>query len=218
MLSPRGRIRMEQWERSGGRDGQTPYTNCQRADVPGWESQRLPPPPGSLDALVLRDLHAIDPAFEIIRLPFTAMSPNGPCHHLYRRTSGQGTDGHDVLALQFSLQHDVTRPWADGEPRLPGMWLVSVVKQHDKARRYSSEEAAVKAIKAESDKAYDDAWAASQASQIEFENEVNSMFAPYLKRGRVIPHYLWATPSPKTPKTTILLPDGTPTSAPGSNN
>ena len=107
MLTPRGQLRMDQWTGSGGRDGQMPYTDCLRADVPGWESQRAAPPVGSAEASLLADLHAVDPAFEIVRLPFTAMSPDGPCHHLYRRKAGQGADPDDILTLQFSLQEHV---------------------------------------------------------------------------------------------------------------
>lgn len=130
-MNDAGIIRFRKWEMNGKKP-LAPLPDCVAGvfmDVHYFK--------GTVDEMVeprlFRALHAIDPAFEIMYDRCTTRGGSDPGFHLYRRTEGMAGLSSRRLQLEFSLQHDMTKPWPQGGPREPGMWIIDHIRKTDKA-------------------------------------------------------------------------------------
>lgn len=178
-MNDAGIIRFRKWEMNG-RKPLAPLPDCVAGvfmDVHYFK--------GTVDEMVeprlFRALHAIDPRFEIMYDRCTTSGGSGPGFHLYRRTEGMAGVSNRRLQLEFSLQRDMTKPWPQGEPCEPGMWVIDHIRKTDKANLSGDKDKADKmAVKKLAD---EDAAEDARVEKEEFEHyvEFNKAIQPVME-------------------------------------
>lgn len=118
------RVRERWWGRCGGPLPPVPrgprwFIECGTTTwMPDWQ--------------VSEALERIDSRLVLLYDPLTRQYPWHPKElavHLYRRIPGQA-----ILVLEASLQWDMSAEWPKGDPRSPGLWLITWVKSHLKTQ------------------------------------------------------------------------------------